>query len=143
MSYSRNDVRHIVIDSVLRFRLTQQKLLALLQGSKGLESLTLRGTIEEALEIPDVRGLFKKLNRLVLDNFVIGKPHIFKSLLQHASESIQYLHVSGLPQVADNTSIWFPELPDLQYLRLEEHNRPNPLRLFIVLDSFPNLFLKP
>lgn len=132
ISYSGNDVRQIVIDSVLRFRLTQQKLNTLLQGSKNLESLVLRGNIEEDLQIPMANGFFKKLNRVFLDEILVGKPHILEPLLTQASESIHNLHIRGLPQVGTTTTFGFPSLPNLQYLRIEEQNKPNPIRLGIV-----------
>ncbi|KAJ3524291.1 hypothetical protein NM208_g12114 [Fusarium decemcellulare] len=131
ISYSGNDVRKIVIDSLLRFRLTQQKLLVLLQGSKNLETLELRGNQDEDLEIPSAEGILKKLNRVVLNDILAGKPHLLKPLLLHASESLQYLHIVGLPQTGMTTRLWFPDLPNLQYLRIEEHSRPNPVRLAI------------
>ncbi|WAO89509.1 F-box domain-containing protein [Fusarium falciforme] len=131
ISYSGNDVRQIVIDSVLRFRLTQQKLNTLLQGSKNLESLVLRGNTEEDLQIPMVNGFFKKINRVFLDEILVGKPHILEPLLTQASESIQNLHIRGLPQVGTTTTFGFPSLPNLQYLRIEEQNKPNPIRLGI------------
>ncbi|KAI8725091.1 F-box domain-containing protein [Fusarium sp. LHS14.1] len=131
ISYSGKDVRQIVIDSVLRFRLTQQKLITLLQGSDNLESLVLRGNIEEGLNIPMVKTLFKKLDRVFLDEIHVGKPHILEPLLTLASESIQNLHLRGLPQVGTTTTFGFPSLPNLQYLRIEEQNKPNPIRLGI------------
>ncbi|RMJ06420.1 hypothetical protein CDV36_013980 [Fusarium kuroshium] len=131
ISYSGNDVRQIVIDSVLRFRLTQQKLNALIQGSKNLESLVLRGSIEEDLATPMANGFFKKLNHVFLDEILMGKPHILEPLLTQASESIQNLHIRGLPQVGTTTSFGIPSLPNLQYLRFEEQNRPNPIRMAI------------
>ncbi|KAM0429331.1 hypothetical protein ACHAPT_006546 [Fusarium lateritium] len=131
ISYSGNDVRQIIIDSVLRFRLTQPKLVALLQGSKNLESLVLRGNIEEDLEIPMAKGFFQKLNRIFLDEIVMGKPHILKPLLTQASGSLQNLHIRGLPQAGMPTTSWFPSLPHLQYLRLEEQDTPNPVRFSI------------
>ncbi|KAJ3462924.1 hypothetical protein MRS44_007710 [Fusarium solani] len=131
ISYSGNDVRQIVIDSVLRFRLTQQKLNTLLQGSKNLESLVLRGNIEEDLQIPMANGFFKKINRVFLDEILVGKPHILEPLLTQASESIHNLHIRGLPQVGTTTTFGFPSLPNLQYLRIEEQNKPNPIRLGI------------
>ncbi|KAF4977850.1 hypothetical protein FZEAL_5694 [Fusarium zealandicum] len=131
ISYSGNDVRQIVVDSVMRFRLTQQKLLVLLQGSKNLETLVLKGSIEEELEIPDAKGILKKLNRIVLEDILTGKPQILKPLLLHASESLQDLYIGGLPQTGWPIGLWFPELPNLQYLRIEEHNRAGPARLGI------------
>lgn len=132
ISYSGNDVRHIVIDSVLRFRLTQQKLNTLLQGSKNLESLVLRGNIEEDLEIPMAKGFFQKLNRIFLDELSARKPHILEPLLTQASESIRNLHIRGLPLAGAPTTLEFPSLPNLQYLRIEEQNKPSPTRLAIV-----------
>ncbi|KAM5352315.1 hypothetical protein ACJ41O_005038 [Fusarium nematophilum] len=131
ISYSGNDVRQIAIDSVLRFRLTQHKLLVLLQGSKNLETLILRGSIEEDLAIPEAKGILKNLSRIVLDEILVAKPHILKPLLLHASESLQHLRIGGLPQTGRTTGLWFPTLPNLQYLRLEEQTRPNPVRLAI------------
>ncbi|RSL60028.1 hypothetical protein CEP54_006950 [Fusarium duplospermum] len=131
ISYSGNDVRQIVIDSVLRFRLTQQKLNALIQGSKNLESLVLRGNIEEDLATPMANGFFKKLNHVFLDEILVGKPHILEPLLTQASESIRNLHIRGLPQVGTTTSFGIPSLPNLQYLRFEEQSRPNPVRMAI------------
>lgn len=129
ISYSGNDVRQIIIENVLRFRLSQQKLLALIQGSKNLERLELRGSIEEDLAIPDAKGILSKLSHVFLQDIIISKPHILKPLLQHASESLQNLHIDGLPQSSSPSENWFPHLPKLQYLRLEEHSKPSPFRL--------------
>ncbi|KAM0252904.1 hypothetical protein ACHAP5_000767 [Fusarium lateritium] len=129
ISYSGNDVRQIIIDNVLRFRLNQQKFLALIQGSKNLERLELRGSIEEDLAIPEAKGILGKLSHVFLQDIIISKPHILKPLLQHASESLQNLHIDGLPQSSSPSENWFPHLPNLQYLRLEEHSKPSPFRL--------------
>ncbi|KAF5673328.1 f-box TPR repeat pof3 [Fusarium heterosporum] len=129
ISYSGNDVRQIIIENVSRFRLTQQKFLALLQGSKNLQRLELRGNVEEDLTVPEAKGIFWKLSHILLQDIIMYKPHILKPLLQHACESLQNLHIHGLPQSASPSEEWFPHLPNLQYLRLEEHSKPSPFRL--------------
>ncbi|KAF5026187.1 hypothetical protein F66182_1751 [Fusarium sp. NRRL 66182] len=128
ISYSGNDVRQIVIDDILCFRLTQKKLLALLQGSKNLECLELKGSIEEELAIPNAVGMLEKLRQVFLEDVLVRKSHILEPLLRHACESLQYLHIKGLPQV-EAVEHCFPDLPHLQYLRLEEHSKPSPFKI--------------
>ncbi|EWG40100.1 hypothetical protein FVEG_02642 [Fusarium verticillioides 7600] len=129
ISFSGNDVRQIIVEDISRFRLTQHKLVALLQGSKNLEHLELRGSTEEDLSIPAAKGILKKLNHIILQDIIIQKPHIMVSLLQHAHESLQILHIDGLPQIDSSNQAIFPHLPNLQYMRLEEPRRPSPFRL--------------
>lgn len=134
ISFSGNDVRQIIVEDISRFRLTQHKLVALLQGSKNLEHLELRGSTEEDLRIPEAKGILKKLNHIILQDIIITKPHIMVSLLQHAHESLQTLHIDGLPQIDSSNQAIFPHLPNLQYMRLEEPRRPSPFRLRMVSD---------
>ncbi|KAF4344665.1 f-box TPR repeat pof3 [Fusarium beomiforme] len=128
-SFSGNDARQIIVEDVSRFRLTQHKFVVLLQGSKNLELLELRGSIEEDLTIPDVKGIFKKLNHIFLQDIIIMKPHFMVSLLNHAHESLQTLYIDGLPQTGLPSETLFPHLPNLQYMRLEEARRPSHFRL--------------
>ncbi|KAJ4265533.1 hypothetical protein NW762_004822 [Fusarium torreyae] len=129
ISYSGKDVRQIVIDDVLRFRLTQPKFLALIQGSNNLEILVLRGSTEEQLSVPYTTGIFQKLNHVILDEILLGRPLFLAPLLRHACESIQHLHIRGLPPDGGEGDLCFPKLPNLQFLRLEEHSKTNPFRL--------------
>lgn len=130
IAYSGKDVRQIIIDDISRFRLTQQKLLILL-GSKNLERLELRGRVEEDLTIPNTSGILKKLSHITLQDILTRKPQILSPLLHHASESLQILHIIGLPQTG-SSGAHFPHLPNLQYLRLEEYSRPSPFRMSTV-----------
>ncbi|KAL6921723.1 hypothetical protein ACHAPO_006982 [Fusarium lateritium] len=129
ISYSGKDVRQIIIDDISRFRLTQQKLLILLQGSKNLERLELKGSVEEDLTIPDTKGILKKLNHIVLQDILIRKPQILSPLLKQANESLQSLYINGLPQSGLYSDLQFPDLRNLQYLRIEECSGPSPFRL--------------
>ncbi|RGP59381.1 f-box tpr repeat pof3 [Fusarium longipes] len=131
ISYSGKDARHIIIDDISRFRLNQQKLLILLQGSKNLERLVLKGSVEEDLSIPDTNGILKKLNHITLQDILMRKPQILSPLLRHASESLQSLYINGLPQTGSYNDLRFPHLPNLQYLRLDEFSRPGIFRLDI------------
>ncbi|PTD02670.1 hypothetical protein FCULG_00009797 [Fusarium culmorum] len=129
ISYSGKDVRQIIIDDASRFRLTQQKLLIILQGSKNLERLELKGSIDEDLTIPDTKGILKKLNHITLQDILIQKPKILSPLLQHASDGLQSLYINGLPQSGLYNDLQFPNLPSLQYLRIEESSKSSPFRL--------------
>ncbi|CAF3647377.1 unnamed protein product [Fusarium graminearum] len=129
ISYSGKDVRQIIIDDASRFRLTQQKLLIILQGSKNLERLELKGSVDEDLTIPDTKGILKKLNHITLQEILIQKPKILSPLLQHASDSLQSLYINGLPQSGLYNDLQFPNLPSLKYLRIEESSKSSPFRL--------------
>ncbi|KAF4455656.1 F-box/TPR repeat protein pof3 [Fusarium austroafricanum] len=129
ISFSANDVRQIIIEDVSRFKLTQHKLNVLLQGSKNLEHLELKGSPEEALTIQNAKGILKKLNHIILQDIIIAKPQILKPLLLHASESLKILQIHGLPQIGSSSDPFFPHLPSLQCLRLEEPSRPSLFRL--------------
>ncbi|KAJ4021947.1 hypothetical protein NW766_000976 [Fusarium irregulare] len=135
IAYSGKDVRHIIIDDISRFRLTQQKLLILL-GSKNLERLELRGRVEEDLTIPNNSGILKKLSHIILQDILTRRPQILGPLLHHASESLQILHIIGLPQTG-SSGAHFPHLPNLKYLRLEEYSRPSPFRMSTLSAEVP------
>ncbi|KAK7427099.1 hypothetical protein QQZ08_006368 [Neonectria magnoliae] len=141
VSYSGNDVRELSIESVPRFGLTQAKFLTLLQGSKNLRSLSLRGSTDEKIEMPERQGLLNQLTHVHLEEFLASKPNFLAPLLRNASETLQSLHLAGLPQVGSRTTLNFPDMPMLKVLRLEEHERPYPLRLelFLFASKTPQL----
>ncbi|KAF7556227.1 hypothetical protein G7046_g6372 [Stylonectria norvegica] len=122
VSYSGSDVRQLVISHALRFKLTLRKLLALLQGSRKLECLSITGSIDEDIELPQRLGFLGKLTNIVLDEFVTTRPQVLGTLLRNASQSLQSLHISGLPH--NTIDLGFPVMPSLKYLRLEDtkHN---------------------
>ena len=130
LSYSGNDVRQLAIDDVLRFRLTQPKLLAIVNGSKNLQFLTLKGSNEEELKIPEQPGFLNKLTHIVLDEFAAKKAHLLLPLMRNSAETLQHLHVTGLPRLQGE--IWFPDMPNLKYLRLQGHDNVYPLSIEIV-----------
>lgn len=132
LSHSRNDVRQLVIDSVQRFRLNQPKLLAILNGAKNLEYLSLKGSAEGEIVIPQRPGILKQLTHIVLDEFVSGKPLILQALMLNAAEKLQHLHIGGLPRPGTRSDLSLPHMPCLKYLRLEEQNNPSPMRLEMV-----------
>ncbi|KAF7542317.1 hypothetical protein G7Z17_g11681 [Cylindrodendrum hubeiense] len=141
VSYSGKDVRELVIGSVTRFRLNQPKFLTILQGSWNLERLTLCGFTDEEIEIPQRPGVLSKLTHVYLEEFAFSKPNILGPLMRNSSDSLQSLHIAGLPQFGSRTDLGFPDMSQLKYLRLEEHSRPYPLRLeiFIIAAKTPRL----
>ncbi|KAI5462561.1 hypothetical protein BGZ63DRAFT_384182 [Mariannaea sp. PMI_226] len=141
LSYSRNDARELVIDDVLRFRLTQPKLLAICQNAKNLERLSLGGAIRDPLQIPRVPPVLTKLTHIDLREVIAEKPELLEPLMCNASQHLQDIRVAGLPQVGTRTDLQIPHLPHLKYLRLEEYSRPYPLRLeiFQVAAKTPSL----
>ncbi|KAH6899789.1 hypothetical protein B0T10DRAFT_452327 [Thelonectria olida] len=141
MSYSGNDTRELIIGDALRFRLNQQKLLGICQGSKNLVRLTIGGATTERLQVPQNPQVLTKLTHIDLRDNVGEQTGLLTPLLCNASENLQSVSIAGLPQIGSRTDLAFPHLPALKYLRLEEHGRPYPLRLeiFIVADKTPNL----
>ncbi|KAM0303401.1 hypothetical protein ACHAPM_004196 [Fusarium culmorum] len=103
-----------------------------MSGSKNLERLELKGSIDEDLTIPDTKGILKKLNHITLQDILIQKPKILSPLLQHASDGLQSLYINGLPQSGLYNDLQFPNLPSLQYLRIEESSKSSPFRLSTV-----------
>ncbi|KAL6415073.1 hypothetical protein AUP68_01615 [Ilyonectria robusta] len=141
LSYSGNDARELVISSTMRFRLNQPKFLAILQGSWNLERLSLSGVADEEIEIPQRPGVLGKLTHVYLEEFVSARPKLLGPLMSMSAETLQSLHIAGLPQFGSRTDLGMPNMPQLKYLRLEEHSRPYPLRLeiFVVAAKTPHL----
>ncbi|KPM43089.1 hypothetical protein AK830_g3459 [Neonectria ditissima] len=129
VSYSGNDVRDLAIEDVLRFGLTQSKFIVLLKGSRHMRTLTLHGSTDAKIEMPERPGVFTELTHVHMVEFLALHINFLGPLLRNVSESLQSLHLAGLPQFGSRTSLDFPTLPMLKILRLEEHERPYPLRL--------------
>lgn len=125
----------------MRFRLNQPKFLTILQGSWNLERLSLSGVTEEEIEIPQRPGVLSKLTHVYLEEFVSARPKLLGPLMSSSAENLQSLHIAGLPQFGSRTDLGMPNMPQLKYLRLEEHSRPYPLRLEIVRRSIHNKYL--
>ncbi|OAA57692.1 Tetratricopeptide-like helical [Cordyceps fumosorosea ARSEF 2679] len=124
------DVRRIVIEEKNhRFQLSQAKLFALLMGASRLEHLELSFP-DHTLKIPPTAGLCKTLKTLSLRLFtaepkksIVGLDYISVSaypfeLLNPVAETIETLHLSGLPMS------WFreqdvPLMPKLKNLHLQ------------------------
>jgi F-box/TPR repeat protein Pof3 len=139
MSYSGNDARELLISDASRFRLTQQKLLAICQSSKNLERLTIHGMPTERLQIPQNPQVLTQLTHIDLRDFVGEQIGILTPFLCNASENLQSISVAGLPRIGSRTDLAFPHLPALKYLRLEERSTPYPLRLMMVRIVRPSL----
>lgn len=123
-------MRKIVIEEKShRFQLSQAKLFTLLQGAMRLEHLELSFP-DHTLKIPPTAGLCKTLKTLSLRLFVtepkkniVGLDYIPVSafpfeLLNPVAETIETLHLSGLPMS------WFreqdvPFMPKIKNLRLQ------------------------
>ncbi|KAM3464504.1 hypothetical protein MY5147_005878 [Beauveria neobassiana] len=124
------DVRRLVIEEQNhRFQLSQAKLFVLLQGAVRLEHLEL-SCPDNTLRIPPTAGICKTLKTLSLRLFAaepkksaIGLDYIPAcaypfELLNPVAETIETLHLSGLPMS------WFREqdvpcMPRLKYLHLQ------------------------
>lgn len=138
------DVRKIVIDERNhRFQLSQAKLYNLLQGATHLEHLDLSFP-DHTLRIPPTAGVCKSLKTLSLRLFsvepkksIFGLDYIPVSafpfeLLNPVAESVETLHLSGLPMS------WFreqdvPFMPKVKNLRLQM--RPGSTALFPVVST--------
>ncbi|ATY66228.1 Tetratricopeptide-like helical [Cordyceps militaris] len=136
------DVRRIVIEEKShRFQLSQAKLFALVQGAPRLEHLDLSFP-DHTLKLPPTAGLCKTLKTLSLRMFatepkknIVGLDYIPMSaypfeLLNPVAETIETLHLSGLPMS------WFreqdvPFMPKVKHLRLQM--RPGSTVLFPIL----------
>lgn len=106
----------------------------MLNGAKNLEYLSLKGSAEDEIVIPQRPGILKQLTHIILDEFVCGKPLILQALMLNSAEKLQYLHIGGLPQAGTRSDLNLPHLPCLKYLRLDEYNKAYPTRLEIVSD---------
>ncbi|KAI9172471.1 hypothetical protein HJFPF1_01973 [Paramyrothecium foliicola] len=133
LTYSGNDVRELVIGNATRFRLSNQKFLALLNSAKAIERLEI-GQPYENLVIPNQassnRKFMNKLNTLVLDAVVRANDQTYAngvdypySLIQDAAENLQHLHIrcdtNRFPVAATGSQLW-PCMPELRCLRLEK-----------------------
>lgn len=120
-----------MIDNTIRFKLNQPRFLALLQGSRNLEFLSIRGNSTESVEIPNRPGILTNLTHVTLDDFIPRNPGILDPILDNSRDRLQSLHVSGFPEYF-GANLCFPAMPNLKYLRLEEHAPNNRVALRIV-----------